>query len=95
MLRRVALERTDVFLCSVLWLLVTAKIVPSSPILVTLMMEDIRSSETYVLTKSDTAYHARRRHSFVYMPVYRTFHICKRHLIMGKAEGKVQGLDKE
>jgi hypothetical protein len=33
------------------WLLVTANIVPSSPILVTLMMEEIRSSETLVLTR--------------------------------------------
>jgi hypothetical protein len=31
-------------------LLVTANVVPSSPILVTLMMEAIRSSETSVLT---------------------------------------------
>jgi hypothetical protein len=33
-------------------LLVTANIVPSSPILVTLLMEAIRSSETVVLTKA-------------------------------------------
>jgi hypothetical protein len=32
--------------------LVTAKVVPSSPILFTLMMEEIRSSETSVLTKA-------------------------------------------
>jgi hypothetical protein len=42
MLRRVALR-------SVLWLLVTTN-VPSSPILVTLMMEAIRSLEMSVLT---------------------------------------------
>jgi hypothetical protein len=45
MLRRVAL----VFLRSVLWLLVTANIVSSSLILVTLIMEALRSSETSVL----------------------------------------------
>jgi hypothetical protein len=32
------------------WLLITANVVSSSPILVTLMMEAIRSSETFVLT---------------------------------------------
>jgi hypothetical protein len=41
---------------SVLRLLVTANVVPSSPILVTLMMEAIRSSETSALTR------ATRRH---------------------------------
>jgi hypothetical protein len=40
------------FLRSVLWLLVTANVVPSSPILVTLMMEAIRSSKTSVLTRA-------------------------------------------
>jgi hypothetical protein len=34
------------------WLLVTANAVPSSPILVTLMMEVIHSSETAVLTRA-------------------------------------------
>jgi hypothetical protein len=37
---------------SVSRLLVTANVVPSSPILVTLMMEALRSSETSVLTRS-------------------------------------------
>jgi hypothetical protein len=41
-----------VFLHSVLWLLVTDSIVPSSPILVTLMKEALRSSETSVLTRA-------------------------------------------
>jgi hypothetical protein len=55
MLRRVALVRTDVSeeceeICIVRWLLVTASAVPSSPILVTLMMEALSSSETSVLT---------------------------------------------
>jgi hypothetical protein len=45
-----------VFLRSVLQLLVTANVVPSSPILVTVMMESIRSFETSVLTR------ATRRH---------------------------------
>jgi hypothetical protein len=37
---------------SVLWLLVTANVVPSSLILVTQMMEAIRSSETSVITRA-------------------------------------------
>jgi hypothetical protein len=66
MLRRVALVRTDisnglsasiikinfVFLRSVRRLLVTASVVPSSPILVTLMKEALGSSETSVLTRA-------------------------------------------
>jgi hypothetical protein len=39
------------FLCSVVQLLVTANVFPSSLIIFTLMMEDIRSSETSVLTR--------------------------------------------
>jgi hypothetical protein len=50
MLRRVALVRTD--LRSVRRLLVTASVVPSSPILVILMTEALSSSETSVLTRS-------------------------------------------
>jgi cytochrome c oxidase subunit IV len=41
-----------VFLRSVRRLLVTANVVPSSPILVTLMMEAVSSSETLVLTRA-------------------------------------------
>jgi hypothetical protein len=41
-----------VFLRSVRQLLVTASIVPSSPILVTLMKEVLSSSETLVLTRA-------------------------------------------
>jgi hypothetical protein len=37
---------------SVFRLLVTASLVPSSPILVTLTMEEIRSSETSILTRT-------------------------------------------
>jgi hypothetical protein len=51
MLRRVDLVRTDYieFLRSVRRLLVTANVTPSSPILVTLVIEALRSSETSVL----------------------------------------------
>jgi hypothetical protein len=61
MLRRVALVRSDiseelnaslVFLRSVRQLLVTASVVPSSLILVTLMVEALSSSETSVLTRA-------------------------------------------
>jgi hypothetical protein len=57
MLCRLAVVRTDVseemvFLCSVRRLLVTASVVPSSPILVTLMKEMLNSSETSVLTRA-------------------------------------------
>jgi hypothetical protein len=63
MLRRVALERTDVseelgasfirvFLRSVRRLLVAASVVPSSPVLVTMMKEALGSSETSVLAKA-------------------------------------------
>jgi hypothetical protein len=57
MLRRVALVKTDVseeltFLHSVRRLLVKASVVPSSPTLVTMMMEALRSSETSVPTRA-------------------------------------------
>jgi hypothetical protein len=52
MLHCVALVRSDVFLRSVLQLLVTANVVPSSLILVTLMMEAICSSKTSVLARA-------------------------------------------
>jgi hypothetical protein len=57
MLRRVALVRTDVseeIRASIIRvaLLVTANVVPSSPILVTLIMEALSSSETSVLTRA-------------------------------------------
>jgi hypothetical protein len=41
-----------VFICSIRRLLVTASVVPSSPILVTLMKEALGSSETSVLARA-------------------------------------------
>jgi hypothetical protein len=54
MLRRVALVRSDISekRCSVRRLLITASVVHSSPILVTLMKEALSSSETSVLTRA-------------------------------------------
>jgi hypothetical protein len=54
MLRRVALVRTDVSeeLSALRRLLVTASVVPSSPILITLMKEGLTSFETSVLTRA-------------------------------------------
>jgi hypothetical protein len=55
MLGRVAVVKTDVpeeRIRSVLRLLVTANDIPSSPILVNLKMEALRSSETSVITRA-------------------------------------------
>jgi hypothetical protein len=55
MLRSMALVRTDVsevFLRSVRRLLLTANVLPSSPIFVILMKEALSSSETLVLTRA-------------------------------------------
>jgi hypothetical protein len=49
---RLHLQGDIVFLRSVFRLLVTANVVPSSPILVTLMMEALSSSETSVLSRA-------------------------------------------
>jgi hypothetical protein len=50
--RRTLRRNTKVFLRSVRRLLVRASVVPNSPILVTLMKEVLRSSETSVLTRA-------------------------------------------
>jgi hypothetical protein len=50
-IRVIRIGELRTFACSVLQLLDTANVVPISPILVTLMMEAMGSSETSVLTR--------------------------------------------
>jgi hypothetical protein len=94
MLRRVALVTTDVseeLSSSIIRMkrvsdlgktlaVVTANVFPSSPILVTLMMEELRSSETSVLTRvirrhipEDASLHTRRREN---LKSYNKISIC-------------------
>jgi hypothetical protein len=94
MLRCVALVRTDVseersasfirVTKIVRRLLVTASVVPSSPILVTLMKEELHSCETSVLTRAtgrnipeDAILHSHRRENLKYYIVDRFFNEWK------------------
>jgi hypothetical protein len=101
MLSLVAIVRTDVseepsaakkyFLRSVRRLLVAACVVPSSPILVTLMKEALGSSETSVLTRStrrnipeDTILRSLRREN---LKSYREKSIVKLYKVWGSNGG--------
>jgi hypothetical protein len=81
MLRRVALVRTEV--SEKRRLLVAASVVPSSPILVTLMKEALGSSKTSVLTRAtwhnipeDTILHSHRRENL------KSYIVCQKMFLL-------------
>jgi hypothetical protein len=64
-----------VFLRNVCRLLVTAEIVPSSPILATLMTEALRSSETSVLARAKRRHTSRKTTFFIPYVIFPTVNV--------------------
>jgi hypothetical protein len=91
-------RHTLVLLRSMCWLLVTANVVPSSSILVTLMKEPLSSSETSVTTRAtrhnipeDAILHSHRREnlksymnntSFTQLSVWKPGHMTQPHCML-------------
>jgi hypothetical protein len=70
-------------------LLVTAHVVPSSPVLVTLMMDALRCPETSVLTRAtwcnipeDSSLHSHRRENLKSYIHYLSLCVCVKYLIL-------------